>query len=268
MVVEILRQLHGAARLGELLAAGASRSELRRACERGQVLRPAYGCFALPDAPADHLAACMTPGSLTCLSSARAHGLWLLREPEVPHLLVRCGRQGSFVPHRHDGTGRTPRIVDVAETVRQAAHCLPALEALVIAESCVAKGLLSVAGMSRALDFPAGRNIARLIDPQAQSLLETVARWLLMEAGYSVQSQVYFPGVGHVDLLVEGRVVVELDGFEFHSAREDYRRDRLRWNSPTCAGLPVLRFTFEMVVARPGYVLACVREALAQPAHG
>jgi very-short-patch-repair endonuclease len=77
-----------------------------------------------------------------------------------------------------------------------------------------------------------------------------------------VQTQVYLDGVGRVDLLVEGVLVVELDGFEHHSDRAHYRNDRRRANALTCMGLRLVRFTYEDVVHKPNWVVACVFEAL------
>ena len=56
-------------------------------------------------------------------------------------------------------------------------------------------------------------------------------------------------------MLVEGILVVELDGFEHHSGRAQYRNDRGRANALTCMGLRLVRFTYEDVVHRPNWVV-------------
>ncbi|WP_354179640.1 DUF559 domain-containing protein [Arthrobacter sp. UYP6] len=70
------------------------------------------------------------------------------------------------------------------------------------------------------------------------------------------------PGVGRVDFLVQGRLILEIDGYEFHSSREHYRRDRARWNEATVAGWHTLRVTAEMVLYHPEQFVALVRRAL------
>ena len=65
-----------------------------------------------------------------------------------------------------------------------------------------------------------------------------------------------------MDLLV-GRVVIELDGFAYHSDRADYRRDRRRTNALTALGYRVLRFSWEDVVGDAGSVVDRVREVMA-----
>ena len=50
------------------------------------------------------------------------------------------------------------------------------------------------------------------MDRGAESMLETLARTYFRQAGISVETQVHIDGVGYVDLLLEGRLIVELDG--------------------------------------------------------
>ncbi len=55
-------------------------------------------------------------------------------------------------------------------------------------------------------------------------------------------------------------LIVEADGFAFHSDRAAYRRDRERLNQLERLGWRVLRVTWEDVVHRPEHVVALVRE--------
>ena len=59
------------------------------------------------------------------------------------------------------------------------------------------------------------------------------------------------------------RLVVEADGFAFHSDREAYRRDRERLKALERLGWRVLRFTWEDVRSRPDHVVTTVRACLA-----
>jgi very-short-patch-repair endonuclease len=107
------------------------------------------------------------------------------------------------------------------------------------------------------------RRTVGLINPLSQSIIETVARFHLLGAGLTVQTQVYRPGVGRLDLFVEGRLGVEVDGRQFHSGREEFAEDRRRWNLLTVEGTRVLRVTYAMVVHQPEQFLALVRQGLA-----
>lgn len=79
----------------------------------------------------------------------------------------------------------------------------------------------------------------------------------------SFDCQVFIRGVGRVDLLVDGWLVIEADGYEFHRSRADYRNDRRRGNALAARGYALLRFSYEDAVHHPGYVAGTVREVLA-----
>ncbi|GAB3247514.1 DUF559 domain-containing protein [Arthrobacter pigmenti] len=137
--------------------------------------------------------------------------------------------------------------------------------ALLIAESALVKELVSWDELQAVAVGPGSRRVRavfRQIDSRSQSLLESLSRRIFIEAGLNVTSQASFTGVGYVDLLIEGRLIVELDGAAFHSDRSSYRRDRSRWNNLTIRGYPVLRFTYEDVMYFPGLMLEQVRSVL------
>lgn len=69
--------------------------------------------------------------------------------------------------------------------------------------------------------------------------------------------------MGHLDLLVDGLLGIEADGYAHHSSREAYREDRRRWNVTVIRGVPTLRVTFEMLVRDPAEFVGIVRKALA-----
>jgi very-short-patch-repair endonuclease len=227
----------------------------------GSVLRIARGVYALPGADpllvhaASHHA---VPG---CVTAANAAGLWVVRRPGQPHLAARHGRPVvGCVVHR------SPVPLTSLDIVCQALRCLPPLEGLTIAESAVKKGLVQLPELRER--FPAAREksvrglVAR-IRPQSGSIIETMARYLLEEAGLTVELQVKIPGMGHLDLLVDGLLGIETDGYAHHSNREAYREDRRRWNVTVVRGVPTLRVTFEMLQREPEEFVRMVRQALA-----
>ncbi|MET4093927.1 hypothetical protein [Arthrobacter sp. UYCu712] len=52
----------------------------------------------------------------------------------------------------------------------------------------------------------------RLVDGTAGSAIEVVARLLFRKAGIYAETQAELPGIGIVDFLLEGFLIVELDG--------------------------------------------------------
>ena len=59
------------------------------------------------------------------------------------------------------------------------------------------------------------------------------------------------------------RVVVEVDGFAFHSSRAAFERDRARDRDLQLSGYTVLRFTWRQLVDEPEAVVAAIAAALA-----
>ena len=71
------------------------------------------------------------------------------------------------------------------------------------------------------------------------------------------------PGIGEVDLLVEGRLVVELDGKEWHDPGDAFERDRRRDLIAASTRYRTLRFTWRQVLFEWQSVEAAVLAALA-----
>ncbi|WP_062318471.1 endonuclease domain-containing protein [Demequina maris] len=65
-----------------------------------------------------------------------------------------------------------------------------------------------------------------------------------------------------MDLLVGGRVAVELDGRDYHSDPRAFREDRRRDRALIAAGFIPLRFTYADVVYAPETVIADVTRAV------
>lgn len=256
-VSEVVAALGGAAPTRMLRERGITERQLRRAVELGLVRRHRAGLMMLPDARPDVLRARAANARITCASAADFHGLWNLRPPSALHLQCTRGLCGTgIVPHRGGIVPPHPELpyAGLADVLLHALHCLPRLEALVMVEHAVQRGETTVAFLTSHLPGPRNgraRAVLALVQPGADSLLETVARVLFRDAGLQVQTQVFLDGVGYVDFLIEGFLVVEIDGAAFHMSRKAFRRDLLRNNRVTTEGLPVLRFMYEDVVHHP-----------------
>lgn len=259
-LVHALKQFGGVARRVDLVEAGISPSEFRRATEAGEVSRISRGVYALPDA--DPLLSTIHAAKArpACITAAAFHGLWVLYPSSRPHVAVNHGRQvPGFEVHRHAGQ------LSLLDIVAQCMRCLPEIEALVIAESAVVLKRITVGSLRQRLSGrkDAGlRHICGQINPHSESIIETVGRYRLQQAGLQVQTQVRIRNVGRLDLFVDGILGIEIDGAAFHSSRDAYREDRRRWNLLTRGAVPVLRVTYEMVVHEPQYFVSLVQETL------
>ena len=105
------------------------------------------------------------------------------------------------------------------------------------------------------------------------SAAERVFHGLLRAAGISgwranrplqLGDQTIHPDVVFRDL----RLVIEIDGREFHSDPEVFESDRHRQNLLVLHGWRVLRVTWLMIQAEPDQVIAMVREAMRRPVAG
>lgn len=171
----------------------------------------------------------------------------------------------GLVLHRRDAPSDDGVCTTVARTAADCARCLPEREALVVIDQVLARRVSMEDVLTH---LPGARNgPARRVVERGSALSgssgETVGRVVLTDAGLHVQQQVFFRGVGYVDLLVEGRVVVEIDGFAYHRDARQFALDRRRDASLVCMGYRVLRFTWLDVVRRPDYVVATVLAVLA-----
>ena len=98
--------------------------------------------------------------------------------------------------------------------------------------------------------------------------LEAAGRRLLREAGLPDPDPEVDLGddvgwVGRVDLFYrQAKLVIELDSRRHHSSLLDRDADRSRDNRLMAAGFRVLRFTWEDIHDRPGFVVQQVRAAL------
>ena len=260
-VAKALAAMGGVSGTSALIRAGVSRRKLEGAVLEGSVLRVARGVYTLPDADPVLVHAARHHAVPGCVTAAVSAGLWVVKVPHLPHLSASHGRPipGCLV-HRSNGP------LTHLDIVCQSLRCLPPIEALTIAESAVKKGLVQLPALRER--FPAMREKAILglvakIRPQSGSIIETMARHLLEEAGLTVELQVNIPGMGHLDLLVDGLLGIETDGYAHHSSRDAYREDRRRWNVGVVRGVPVLRVTFEMVLNEPQEFVRMVQRALA-----
>ena len=274
--VHAVMVLGGAARQGELLAHGVARRAVLRACHNGELLSLGGGAICLPGFERAALAlAVRLHAVVSCGTAAEHHHLEIFGQPAV-HLTrgkpptVRSPR--GVVMHRRIVEADS-RATTLRQTLLDCARCLEVPQAVGVLDSALRQRRVEPAELA-ALVPPSGNYAGRvaqvvaLTDPAAQSVLESQARVLLVLAGLGpVESQVHFERVGWVDFLVQGWLVVEVDGFAVH--RDSFREDRRRDAELTRQGLVVLRFTYDDLLRRPEWVLSVVRETLraGRPRH-
>lgn len=268
--IEILRSAGGVLLRRDVLAAGATGTEIRRAIRNGQVVQPDRGVLAIAGAEPELMAAAKARGLLTCASAAPKYGLWQLSPAASPHYWLSNGRSAArCVSHRLPLTQQPQHrtLAALPDVLLHALLCLPELESLVMVECAYNRGDIELSQLLRHLSgnrSGKARNVLSKVERGADSLLETLARVLFRDAGIATETQVWIDGVGRVDFLLEGFLIVEIDGIAFHLEPRQFKKDRRRDNSAIRQGMPVLRFFYDDVVYAPESVLAQVREVLAR----
>jgi very-short-patch-repair endonuclease len=220
-------------------------------------------------------------------TAARAWGMELVDDDDSQHLSVPRNNGRYALPGWHVHRSDMPaadiverqgiRLTSVPRSVRDLALALPLDRAVAVADSAIRQRLVTLPAVQAGLvgrGPGAGtlRRVAGLVDPLSGSVLESLLRVLLVTAGLGgfLTQYVVRDGrrvVARVDFCwPECRLIVEADGFAFHSDRAAYRKDRERMNELERLGWRVLRFTWEDVMHRPGAVVALVAECLAPSA--
>ncbi|NSX37915.1 DUF559 domain-containing protein [Pseudarthrobacter oxydans] len=254
------------ARTSTLLQAGFTDRSIRNAVALGDIRRLRHGVVALPEAPADMTAAVLGNGLLTCASAAVHRRLWLLREPSRVHLLCRHRGPADAVVHRGSLVPPdSPKpVASTTDVLIHSLRCLPAMEAAVMVESAARQGLTTLGYLRGRLPGKrngAARRVLELVDGTADSPIEVVARILFRAAGIFTETQVELPGIGIVDFLLEGFLIVELDGAT-HLEPRQVKKDRARNNASTLTGYAVLRYGYADVVHHPERIMAEVWQVL------
>lgn len=269
-------------------ACGFSAYQIRRRINAGewqQVLGSAL-CFAgqaITPSVRDRAAQLSVPGSV--LGGPSAARTWQMPvTDDQPCLYI--GRDGrTRVPgirlireapaardvSLYQGLPTTSRGLAVVDCLR----FLPEVSALPFLERALQQGWLGLDELTARIHARAGRrNRAKMIQLLHQvgggerSAAERRLTALLQEAGitgWRVNAEVRDDHglVGVADVLFRrARLVVEVDGWAYHSTPDRFQRDRERQNRLVAAGWTVLRFTWRDLTQHPERVIATVRQLL------
>lgn len=286
--VAALEGLGGYATRAGLIKAGVTRHAIYRALDSARIVRLRRGTYGLglPDGTMLLAAASTALGATVSHDSAAA--LWDLEMVHQPATWVTVARDRSRATYpgvsvRRAAVDKTAvrhglAVTTPLRTVLDCARVLSLADAVVIADSALRKGLVKIDELRSAATAVNGRlaarvrRVAALADPRCGSVLESLLRVLLVEAGVSLDRTQWTIRddeglfVAVVDFAWLGaRLIVEADGFEFHSERSDYRKDRRRANAYCRLDWRLLRFSWEDIRLDPDYVVEAVRNELAKP---
>lgn len=270
----LLDRFGGITRGTVLQGFGCSRDQLSAAVRAGTIRRVRPGVFALPWADPKVVTAALHGGALTCAEALRARGVWILPAP-AEDIHVWMGGGGRTHPHPecacvvHGTAGRAELgFAPVAIALIHLYRCHDQETFFAAYESAWNKRLLPASARAlirRALPKSAGW-LLDLARPDAESGLESLLRLRLHLLGIRLECQVVIAGVGRVDFVVGGRIILEADGDGNHS-NEHRHRDLMRDAAAASLGYETLRFDYDMIVRQWEVVAEAILATLVRAAH-
>jgi very-short-patch-repair endonuclease len=267
---ELLTRFGGIARGTHLQRYGCTRDHLSSAVRDGRIRRVRPGVFALPAVDPKITTAAAHGGELTCADALRARRVWILpdADDEVHVWLGRAGRRHphsgcACIPHRSSGTAQVG-YASVATALIHAYRCLTE-EAFFAAYESAWNWRLITASDRRRIRAELPKKATWMLDlarSDSQSGLESLLRFRLHLLGISLDCQVDIDGVGRVDFVAGGRLIIEVDGKENHASAERRHNDLVRDAAASALGYETLRFDYSLVVYHWDAVVAAILPAL------
>jgi very-short-patch-repair endonuclease len=282
---------HGVVSRGQLLAAGQTPRVIRRAVEARR-LHPVFrGVYAVGHVALRRegwwTAALLACGSGAALSHRSAATLWQLRtDPLLPIDITTSTNHGR--KHAHITTHRA-RLHPFDTLVRDGL-CVTSPSRTIVDLAAILEGRALREAVQRAQDLrrfdpediqatlartprrPGTRRLQDLITllapdkDNARSHLERLFLRLVRKARLPKPACNHEIAGRRRDFVwPQQRLVVEADGYRFHSSRQAKRRDNRRDRQLTALGWRPVRFTYEEIVFEPAEVAAEVAALLRLP---
>lgn len=255
----------------ELARVGMTRRDVTRALAEGRLIRARKGRYVAADLTPDLITVAKLGGRLDCLSLLRHLGVFVLDAPPL-HIQVDIG--ASRLPPRPPGVvchwriSRAPTgalVADVVEALAQAVRCQGPREALATLDSALHAGIIDEDALGLVFRTLPRRYAAlrALVDARSESGSETLVRLILRTLGCQVAVQVKIRGVGRVDFVVDGWLIIECDSEEHHSGWAAQKRDRRRDLAAARLGYSTVRIIAEDVFFHRDEVRTALAEVLA-----
>lgn len=262
---------HGVVTARDLAAVGLERRAVARRVAQGHLRRLHRGVFLagpLPGARTREMAAVLAVGHDAAVSHRSAAALWEILPPadEPVDVTVTRGHPRSRPGIRVHRTRRLQHSLNAGVPVTTPLRTLQDLASAVgsrdlerAIEEAQVRRLVTRQELDR-LDSRGARHEPSLTRSEAERRLLALIRAARLPPPRT-NTRV---GRYEVDFLwADHRVVVEVDGFAFHSSRAAFERDRARDRDLQLSGYTVLRFTWRQLVDEPEAVVAALAAALA-----
>jgi very-short-patch-repair endonuclease len=291
-IVALAGEQHGLVTRCQLLEAGLTPDQVRSLVKRKRLHPVHRGVYLVGPPVAPHLremAAVLAGGPYAVVSHGSALALWGLSSSSkvsapvdilVP--LHNRGHRPGIRAHRTAGLHSSEKtvvdripITTPARTLLDLGGELPARELERLLSLIERQGLATLGEVSSVVARhprrPGSGILRSLLRREASPALtrsEAEERFLaLVKQARLPRPEVNVGVAGYeVDFFWRSqRLVVEVDGFAFHSSSQAFKRDRRRDAALLVKGVRVLRITWDQLVQEPVAVAALVAQGLASP---
>ncbi|MGB3706931.1 type IV toxin-antitoxin system AbiEi family antitoxin domain-containing protein [Gordonia sp. (in: high G+C Gram-positive bacteria)] len=238
----------------QLVALGYDERSIRRGVASGDLepLRRTWYAFRMHDP--EVAAAVRAGGVLGCVSALKWHGLWVAPGYRDRHVRRSKAKRGAGLPGCSSPIGRPPAAVEAVDPVPYAlacaARCMTAEAWIAACDSYLNSSDTGVEEL-RALMAPYGgaltNSLLEKVDGRSQSGTESIVRVRLRSLGFDVVVQPAIDGVGWADLRI-GTLLLECDGRQFHTSREQFGKDRIRDRKSVVDGWTCMRVTLDHIL--------------------
>ncbi len=255
---------------------GWSARGLTAAVRAGALLRARQDVYLLPDTDADCVTACAVGGRLGCTSELARWGVFV-QDTSALHIQVTPTRsrlrheaRPTVIHWTAEGAAEpSAASTTLFDALVCAVRCQPDRAAIATLDSAWHLGLVDesdIAQVFRRLPQHL-RRLRRRLDPRAESGTESLVRLMPTRLGCLVELQVVIDGVGRVDLLVDGWLIIECDSHEHHGGWDERRRDLRRDQAAAALGYTTYRPIAEDILWHPELVLAAICGHLSARRH-
>lgn len=259
-------------RLAEL---GISRRGLENLVSTGRLIRVTRGLFVPAGTDAEVIRAAQLRGRLTGTSLLAKLNVWRPIADRSLHIAIPSGTHwpSTFPNHVVRHTSHIPgRLLLREPLVSALGHVLtsfPRDECVAVCDSLVRQRVMSRTSLSSALTTVGtakARSVRELLDPSAESGVESLMRLWLVSRGITFRPQVQI-GPFRVDFLVGSRLVIEVIGEQFHGGAREFEADAERESYLQGRGFQVLRVTARQVMSHERQFAADVVAMLRRGEH-
>ena len=260
----------GAVTRKALRARGHTSRQIRAAVDRGEVQAVGRSWVMPLDGDPQIKAALAAGGVLGGATALRTYGVWVTEPPRLqiatqPTRGVTAASAGDRIWESFEADAKAWRV-SIVDALAQHARRVERDHAIASIDSAWHHGLIDERGLDRLfrkLPQRCGR-WRRLLDPRADSGLESLLRVPCLDRGWKVDSQVPAPGGGRSDLLIDEWLYIEADGDEWHDNERQAAKDRRRNRAITDQGDRWLRFGYAEVVHDRDRTIATIALVMAQ----